>query len=320
MEGAHDALAKGRIKLDSAQNHDVVTPLASVVSPSMKLQVIEDRSGFGRRIFSPLNGGMTSDLRFGVAEPQVLQLLKLLNGEVARLFVESIKRPIPLIPFADAGLANGDDCHSITSSATLELARYFQYETNNAAIADFLKRTSSFFLNTWMAACRCILSATENVPNSTMLTAMGANGVEVGIRYSGQPTLWHTSRSTVPVPIGQIQQGNQPLPAIGDSAVIEALGFGAMCWTQTPFDVSAIDESVLSDLHKSSVLKKSLIRGFQRVSVPAGISVRDILANTAPPAISLGILDAHGKTNLLGRGLYTVALAAFESIDDSGRR
>lgn len=59
-------IAAGEIRLEPAQNHDVVTPLAAVVSASMPLHVIYDAWKGAARAYAPINGGARPSLRLGL--------------------------------------------------------------------------------------------------------------------------------------------------------------------------------------------------------------------------------------------------------------
>ena len=59
LEEADALIASGGVTLAPAQDMNVATPLAAVVSPSMHVLVMEDLSGRGKRAAAPLNGGGT---------------------------------------------------------------------------------------------------------------------------------------------------------------------------------------------------------------------------------------------------------------------
>lgn len=120
-------------------------------------------------------------------------------------------------------------------------------DDTSAAAADFLASAPSFALNLWMAACKCVLSAAEGTPGSSVVTSLGGNGLEVGVRLAGGGTEWVTALAAQPAcislgrpvgvwprqPAGAAATGATaaaaaPLPlaqgAMGDSMVVEALG------------------------------------------------------------------------------------------------
>ncbi len=284
---AHVAIADGEVDFRPAQDCGVVTPLAAVVSGSMQLQVIEDLSGSGRPAYAPLNGGMQNDLRFGVADEQTLERLHFLNDSFATEISGTLSEPIPLLPIADEALEKGDDCHGKTANATRLL---------NSVIANhFLATADSFFLNLWMAASKCIMSAAEGTPASSIVTAMAGNGCDFGIQIAGLPGLWHTVPATPPV----LQGGNSalmtPLNATGDSAIIETFGLGGMYQAGVRSDLKRIDHP-----------------DFNHVSVRAGFSANDVIGKKQPPIVSLGVLDAAGVNGLVARGFYSPPLPVFQ--------
>ena len=276
LDEGHALIAAGDVNFQSAQDFGVVTPLAAVVSGSMRLQIVEDLSGDGLPAYAPLNGGMQNDLRFGVADVQTLERLRFLNDTLAAELGGTLREPVALMPIADSALARGDDCHGKTANATQLL---------NAIVSNrFLTTADSFFLNLWMAASKCIMSSAKSMPDSALVTTMAANGSRFGIQIAGLPDHWHTAPATPP--LMQAQEPGSPLNAIGDSAIVETLGLGGMCQASA-----------------ASVLKSPDHFGF---------SARSVVSQEVAPLVSLGVLDAGGQAGMLGRGLYRPPLEIFE--------
>jgi hypothetical protein len=285
LDEAHVAIVDGEVDFRPAQDCSVVTPLAAVVSPSMRLQIIEDLAGEGRPAYAPVNGGMQNDLRFGVADERTLDRLRFLNDTLANEVAAALSEPILLIPIADRALYKGDDCHGSTANATRLL---------NAIVAnDFVATADSFFLNLWMAASKCIMSAVENTPGSTIVTTMASNGSAFGMQIAGLPDRWHTEPATPPV--SQESMSATPLNAIGDSAIVETFGLGGMHQGGGASKLKRIDHT-----------------GFEHASVRAGLTAKDVVNRSQSPIVSLGVLDADGQAGLLGRGSFSPTLQVFE--------
>ena len=69
FQNAARMIGSGALRLEPAQDHGVVTPLASVVSPSMSLQIVCDSNQPGNVVYSPINGGSGPAMRSLVKAP-----------------------------------------------------------------------------------------------------------------------------------------------------------------------------------------------------------------------------------------------------------
>jgi hypothetical protein len=99
--------------------------------------------------------------------------------------------------------------------------------------------------------------------------------------------------------MGTLDQGftdDQRLGAIGDSAVVDGLGFGAMLAAGNP------------DAHAVLTRRHS---GFHRSHAAVGLSVRQVAERGIAPRIALGILDKDGRHGRIGGGVYHSPLALF---------
>ena len=221
-----------------------MVPLAAVLSPGMVVHVVADRRDPARVAYSPLNGGNGPAMRLGLAEERVVAHLRWLNGEFAEALGTAFRQPIDLIPIADRALAEGDDCHGRTIRATallLERLRpHFRLDAARKRAVEFIAGSPSFFLNLWMAASHCIASA-GMAPGSSVVTALGGNGIETGLQVGGLKGRWFV-RPAEP-PKGRLEPGidqSERLGAIGDSALIDGLGLGAMAMAYAPEQAKAL--------------------------------------------------------------------------------
>jgi hypothetical protein len=92
LDEADALITSGAIRFAPAQDYNVATPLAAVVSPSMQLLVMADIAGSGVNAFAPLNGGGTGGApaaRYGRKSQEALDLLRFLNEEVAHAIAPS---------------------------------------------------------------------------------------------------------------------------------------------------------------------------------------------------------------------------------------
>ena len=317
FEQAEQRIGEGHIQLRPAQDYNVVTPLASVVSASMQLQIIRDRNDPNRVAFGPINGGSGPAMRLGLRSDAVLERLRWLNGQFASELINHTHDPIGLIPIALAGIRAGDDCHGRTPVCTEKLNEILaQRVTLSTSSREFLSQGPSFFLNLWMAACRCMLNAAVGTSGSSLVTAAGANGVTTGIQIAGLPGRWFVHEATPP--LGRFDDERLPasraLGAIGDSAIVDALGFGAMAMNYAPVQRENLGAFMPEDgLSLPDALLAGVHPGFDELDLKLGLLASRVTDTGREPAVSLGILDITGEQGRLGGGIYRSPLAVFSN-------
>jgi hypothetical protein len=315
FEDAEKAIRAGEITLEPAQNHRVVTPLASVVSSVMPLHVITDAAGSDLVAYAPINDGMALTTRVGQVSEGIYQHQRWMNVAVADRFDAALKEPIPLLPLALHGLEQGDDCHGRTAEASNALVRdmtaRLSFEIGDAVL-DFLRSSPALFLNLWMAACKCIMLGGSGVTGSSFITASGGNGVESGIQISGLPGRWFTAAATPPIGPISAEMKDRALGAIGDSAVVELLGLGAMAFRCSPAQQEALGR-FLPDDHQARIDKLLVTPhpAFAKLGLNLGITARHVERFGDGPMIGLGILDKEGMAGRLGSGIYVMPVTPF---------
>lgn len=323
-ENSYDAadrlLLSGAIRLSPAQDHFVAVPLADILSPSMKVLVVEDGSGHGKRAFSPLNSGDGPAMRVGQYSLDVLHHLRWLNDSVARNLAECLhEQSFDLISIADRALLMGDDCHGLTKAGSLFfLEQVLSLKSSGRLVGDvreFLLRSPSFFLNIWMAAVKCIFAAMEGVEDSGLVTSIGGNGRQFGLQIASRPRSWFVCEATPPMIPGRPQMLQCSAGAIGDSAIVDAFGCGAMvteiCAPETRARFFSACEEYKRSLPRGVL--DTVHPGFRRIgSLKTGLSVRRVAAVGMTPAISLGVLDASGQRGRLDGGFFFTPISVFE--------
>jgi hypothetical protein len=315
---ARDLVRGGDIKLVPAQDHAAVVPLASVLSPSMRVQCVSDRHNGDLCAYSPINGGGGPALRLGLCTDAVLAHLEWLNGDFADWFSSAVGTGgIPLIPLADHGLEQGDDCHGRTGAATARLTEILMREpagkSADDAIVSFLRDGPSFFLNLWMAATRCMLSAAIGVKESSVITAIGGNGIDFGLQIAARPGSWVTTPASVPDGVYDTgYSAADGIGAIGDSAVVDTFGLGAMAVAFSPAQASALDPVLPAGVQRlPAMLLGAVHRGFVRVSPLYGLAAQRVVDKNVSPVIALGIIDRTGVNGRVGGGIYRPPVSLF---------
>lgn len=288
----------GDITLVPAQDHGVVTPLAFVVSPSMPLLQVEVA---GAVRYAPVNDGPPEGaLRFGMAAPkaQVARIARMqeLCAPLDQALIAA--GGIDLLPMMALAIAAGDDLHGSVVAMTNALANRLTLQ--NGWMADFV-RTPLFALNPVMAAAAAMLGGVGSRHTGPMVIAAGGNGVEFGWISSQTPGKWHTLPAQPPVgPRMQGKEGPEVLPAIGDSAVIDALGLGGAILRYAPLLTKA-----LAPFHSAETFTTVSSAAFlaRHPTLPADIRLGlPTAAMARHPGIMLAMLGSEGE-GLLGRGL-----------------
>lgn len=320
LDEALALVRSGSIRFEPAQDRRVATPMAAVVSPSMRLIEMSDLGGKARRCYAPINGGGHGGSpapRYGRRAPECVELLGFLNDAVAALLDGACAEPLPWLPIVDEALVGGDDTHLRHVAAHARLidtlgARLDASHTGTRAEA-FVREWPFFHLNFWMAAVRCALDGAGRVESGSLVTAFGGNGETFGLQVSGLPGRWFTVGATPP--IGRLREGftaADATGAFGDSAVIEAFGLGALAHRYAPHmrelhaghdheDLLSLPAKLLAAEHPRLPLSRAR----------AGLVARSVLAHGASPVVELGVVDRRGEAGGLGAGLYRPPIDPF---------
>ena len=305
-------LAK-EITLQPAQDHGIVVPLAAVISASMPLHSVYDAWRGRIRCFAPINGGPRPSLRLGHCDTSVLGHIRWLNTAVRDVLQDGIGEGVGLVALAVDGLKAGDDCHGYTPAAGAALVREIHARHRGPIpedVAAFLASAPSLFLNLWMAATKVMMRSAEGTAGSGLITAAGGNGREVGIQIAGSPGKWFTFEAEPPNGDLGDHAPERALGAIGDSAIVDCFGLGAMAFRHVPAQRQAMAGFLPQDFAElSDELGLGSHPNFRGLDQRFGCSVRQVAKIKAGPLISLGVIDKQGELGRLGGGIYKVPLA-----------
>jgi len=321
---AQSMITNGEIKLKPAQDYSVVTPLAAVVSASMPVHRIDGSGGNGP-VYAPINGGSRPSLRLGLRSDAVLSHIRWLNSTFAQLLEASFTSStnklrdtgVPLIPLAVQGLIGGDDCHGRTvvanklmMDAALEPGLRKQLDADTL---EFIETSPSLFLNVWMAASKFIMSSVEGMNDASFVTAVAGNGVNVGIQVAGLPGRWFVANATAPVGSFDIDVPiTRAIGAIGDSAVVEGLGLGAMAVRHAPEQLKQFKNYLPENLDsRVTQLLSGEHEALSTLGQKLGLCARTVVSVGSTPVVALGIIDKLGEKGRLGAGIYEMPIEPF---------
>ena len=249
-DAAASLAASGKIRYLTCHERGVVGPMTGVTSYSMPLLVVRNET-YGNLAFSTINEGAGDVIRFGGCTDNTIRRLKWIETVLAPRLKQAVDLlgGLDLSAIMSQALSMGDELHmrNIASSMVLlhrlaaPLSQVCPPEELKEIMAFLTSRNDQFFLNFAMAANKSAADAAEGVPNSTLVTAIARNGVEVGIRVSGMPGRWFTAPA--PLVKGLYFSGyseEDANPDLGDSAIMEVNGFGAFAMAASPAIVRLI--------------------------------------------------------------------------------
>ena len=297
------AVAAGEIALAPAQNHGLVVPLAFVAGPSTAILTVACREtgAVGR---APLNDGPPKDAaRFGAPTADTATRLRMLAEVAAPALNRALlAKPIVLNGIAAAALRQGDELHASVRAANTLLLERLAPMISDADVQAYLASAGQFFLNVWMAAALAMLNAGAGVAGSSLLAGAGANGVRTGVRLASAPAVWLEQSAAAPrgPRLSDDLAAVAVSPSVGDSAVIEAAGFGALAARHAPA-VEAAFAPYQPARSSQDDLGVAPHPAFADLNLNVGVD-RARLGPATPMPAHFAMLDAAGEIGLVGRG------------------
>ncbi|MGB8347767.1 MAG: DUF1116 domain-containing protein [Ktedonobacteraceae bacterium] len=329
-EEASALAASGALAFEPCHHYHAVGPMAGIISPSMPVFVVEDRT-YGSRTYATMNEGLGKVLRYGAYAPDVIERLRWIQdvlgpalGRAARALDGIDARAI----MAQA-LQMGDECHNRNKAATSLFVRQVApalVETSDsraetAAILRFIAGNDHFHLNPSMAAAKAITLAGANIPRSSVVVTMARNGVDFGIRVSGLGDRWFVGPA-------QYIQGlyfagfgqDDANPDIGDSAITETCGVGAFAMAGAPAIVQFIGGVPADALRYTRAMYEITVTRNPQFSLPpldfqgtpTGIDIRQVCRLNMPPVINTGIAHRLPGVGQVGAGIVHPPMECFE--------
>lgn len=328
-EAATQLAASGAVTYAPCHHFHAVGPMSGIISPSMPVWVLEEAT-YGGKAFSNLNEGLGKVLRFGANEPAVLDRLRWMKDVLGPALASAAQAlgPLDLKPLIAQALHMGDECHNRNAAAsgllfkrlTPALLRTNVPQADIAAVLDFIAGNDHFFLNLSMAACKAMLDAAHNVPNSTMVTVMARNGVEFGVQVSGTGDRWFTAPA--PMVNGLLFPGYTPddaAPDLGDSAITETAGIGGFAMGTAPAIVQFVGgtpQDAIGFTREMYHITLGLNPAFtlpplQFTGSPSGIDARKVVDTGIAPVINTGIAHRQAGVGQIGAGITRAPVACF---------
>ena len=328
--GAVALVERGEIAFEPCHHHGAVGPMAGVISPSMKVYVVEDPV-HGHRTFSNLNEGYGKVLRYGAFSEEVLDKLRWMNGLFAMTLGSAIEveRGLDLRTLIAEALHMGDEGHNRNKAGSLLFLNLLAEAIAGIAlnrplqrqVVRFLSDNPLSVLNPVMAACKAMADAAHGVEGSTIVTAMARNGTDFGIRVSGLGDRWFTAPAQVPdglyFPGFSSADAN---PDIGDSTITETAGLGAFAMAAAPAIVTFIGGTPRDAVNATLEMYEITAAEHPQFTIPAlgfrgtpvGIDLRKVVELGITPRVNTGIAHRQAGVGLGGAGLVRPPMEIFE--------
>jgi Protein of unknown function (DUF1116) len=326
-----EALAKtGAVDFEPCHHHQSVGPMAGLISPSMMVYIIENKT-HGNKAFSGLNEGYGKVLRMGAYGPDVITRLRWMNDVMAPVLADAIVSSggLDIRALLAEALQMGDEGHNRNKAASLlylkALAPHIAQAAKDAGAASeilrFLGDNALSVLNPVMAACKSMVDAAHGIEGSTIVTVMARNGTDFGIRVSGLGDRWFTG------PAGKVKALYFPgfteadaNPDIGDSTITETAGIGGFAMAAavaivtfiggTPKDAMNATLEMYEITHAEH--KYFAIPALDFRGTPTGIDIRKVVEKSITPRVNTGVAHKDPGVGQVGAGLVRPPMAVFE--------
>jgi hypothetical protein len=324
---ALELIRKGGIDFSSNHDHDAVGPMAGVISPSLPILVVKDRSN-GKTCYARF---VENRVQFGLFDQESVKVLRYWSEKLSPPLGKAIRKSkgIDLKPMMARALHMGDELHNRPAAGTLLFAstilpHLLKVCSPNEVleVTKYLSENDIFFLCMSMAACKAITKAAHGIQFSTIVTVMARNGTTFGIKVSGLGDDWFTGEANMIkglyFPGYSHEDAN---PDIGDSAITETAGIGAFALAGSPAILALIGgsaEDAIKYTYEMRRITNSLndtftlpIINFQGTAT--GIDIRKVMRTGITPVIDTAIAHRHEGGGYIGAGLVRAPLDPFKN-------
>ncbi len=329
---AKQLLENGEVRFIPCHHVHAVGPMGGITSGNMPVVVIKNRLD-GTKAYCTMNEGIGKVLRFGAYSQEVIDRLHWMKdvlGPTISKALQQTEEGINLNVLIARSITMGDEFHqrNIAASANFlkEIAplivKLQMDEKEKYDVIKFLADTDQFFLNIMMATGKAIVDAARKDTKGTIVTTMTRNGVDFGIRIAESGDDWYTAPVNTPKGLyftGFTEaDGN---PDIGDSAITETVGVGAMAMVAAPGVTRFVGAGGFQDaLDISNEMEQICQTHNPTWTIPTwdfkgtclGIDIRKVVETGITPIINTGIAHKKAGVGQVGAGTVRAPLGCFE--------
>jgi hypothetical protein len=313
--------ASGDVLFEPCHHHSSVGPMAGVVTWSMPVWVMENKT-FGNRAYCTLNEGLGKVLRYGAFSEEVIARLRWMAEDLAPILRRALVRhgDMDMKSLIAQALQMGDEGHNRNRAGTSlfireiapDLVMLDERREKIARILSFIHGNDHFFLNLSMPSCKCTVDAAASVEGSSVVTTMARNGTEFGIRVSGLGDQWFTG------PAGIVEglylpgfSSKDAAPDIGDSVITETAGIGGFAMAAAPAIVKFVGGSADDAIRYTRQMYEITVAENDAYQIPTldfrgtptGIDLLKVVETGILPAINTGIAHKEPGIGMVGAGL-----------------
>jgi Protein of unknown function (DUF1116) len=300
-------------------NHDCggVGPMSGVVTGSMPVLVARDEAS-GLTAWCPLNEGSGKVLRYGADDAEVVARLVWMRDVLAPALARSLEAhgPLDLLELHARSLELGDEAHHRTNAGTQLIAD--QLAPLDAEVDAFIRANSQFFLNVAMVFAKLALVCAGGVEGSSLVTVVARNGVQVGVKLSGTGERWFTGPAAAPDPAA-LYPGYTAAdmnPDLGDSAIIEVYGLGALAIGASPLSAPSVGLDAATIGERMRALRAIAAAENPLLALPdgpaiLGVDARRVVETGTVPPIHTGIAHREPGVGQIGGGVTLPPFEAF---------
>ena len=305
-EEARRLLESGEVRFMPCHHVQAVGPMGGITSANMPVFVVENRLT-GNRAYCILNEGIGKVLRFGAYSQEVIDRLDWIKDVLGPTIAKALQlteEGINLNVLIARSITMGDEFHQRNIAASLNFLKEISPliiqtdipEDQKYEVIKFLADTDQFFLNIMMATGKAIVDGARSETKGTVVTTMTRNGVNFGIRIAETEDEWHIAPVNTPKGLyftGFTEaDGN---PDIGDSAITETVGVGAMAMVAAPGVTRFVGAGGFEDaLETSNEMAKICLGHNSTFSIPTwdfqgtclGIDIRKVVETGITPVIN----------------------------------
>ena len=333
LEEAEMVVDSGKIAFSPTHHHDCVAPMAGIISPSMPVYVVKNRT-FNNVAYSNVNEGVgkVKTLRFGANNEEVISRLKWIEHTLAPALKSAleISGEIDLRSIIAESLRRGDECHNRNKAATSSFLQQIinplletdLEKSSIASIVEFINGNPHFFLNLSMASSKATMDAARNIEYSTIVTIMATNGVDFGIQVSGLANEWFTA----PAPkqargkIFDEYSSDDANPVFGDSYISEPAGIDAFAMAASPAIAEFVGGTPSYGVKMTKQMAKICVARHEfykipyldYIGTPVGIDIRRVLKTGIVPVVNTGLGHKNPGVGQVGAGIAYAPMLCFK--------
>jgi Protein of unknown function (DUF1116) len=325
-----EGLSPSEAELGAAQDHSAMAGGAGAITACTPVVVVEDQVS-GERAYHFLMEGFGRALILGMTGEDVFARLRWLRDDAAPALDAALEAVggIDCDEIMCEALRRGDELHNRNAAATSMLAERLAPGLARAGVGvelqervlEFLRDNPQFFVAVSLAATRLMLDRGHGVEGSSLVTAVGSNGTECGIKVSGLGDQWFVAPAEMAE--GVALDGADvadAAPACGDSMLVECAGLGASVLPAAPalWPLLGVDSERARRLYEDTSAIALAEHPRYRVPVlgdrgaPVGIDVHKVRETGILPVIDIVMMHREAGRGLVGLGLVSPPMACFE--------